>query len=350
MRVQQPQENLRHERHADQRPISSGGLNPLDLTASSHITVEDVTPSGGLNPFDLTVDNGTLFFYGQTPADGYQFWASDGTSSGTRVLSTINPGVGITEIENASIVVNSNVLFTAGVGGTGTQLFTTDGTAAGTVQLTNFSDASLSDFINVNGTEFFIANPSASGGELWASDGTPAGTGLLMSFTNSSAPEPGANSLIDLTNVNGTLFFIANDGTNGTQLWASDGTSGGTIALTDVNQTVSTPNGPQNLGLVFPSGLVAVGQTCFFFATDGNDGTRLRRSHFPAASSSLTGCAPCPRSLRCKRRLHSQAAECDLDVCVRPETDQSVVLGDLRAMPAPQTEPPGRQPGEPRDR
>ena len=34
----------------------------------------------------------------------------------------------------------------------------------------------------------------------------------------------------------------------------------------------------------------------------------------PAASNSPTGCVPCPRSLRCKRRLH-RATECNLDVC-----------------------------------
>ena len=37
-----------------------------------------------------------------------------------------------------------------------------------------------------------------------------------------------------LTNVNGTLFFLANDGVNGTELWKSDGTEAGTDFVKDI--------------------------------------------------------------------------------------------------------------------
>ena len=42
-------------------------------------------------------------------------------------------------------------------------------------------------------------------------------------------------SLSSLTNVNGTLFFAADDGTNGTELWKSDGTAAGTVLVKDIN-------------------------------------------------------------------------------------------------------------------
>ncbi len=63
-----------------------------------------------------------------------------------------------------------------------------------------------------------------SGAELWKSDGTAAGTVLVKDiyppgYYGSSNPS-------NFTNVNGTLFFTANDGTNGTELWKSDGTDG----------------------------------------------------------------------------------------------------------------------------
>ena len=41
-----------------------------------------------------------------------------------------------------------------------------------------------------------------------------------------------------LTNVNGTLFFFANDGTHGDQLWESNGTAAGTVMVKDINGTV----------------------------------------------------------------------------------------------------------------
>ena len=38
-----------------------------------------------------------------------------------------------------------------------------------------------------------------------------------------------------LTNVGGTLFFSANDGTHGDELWKSDGTEAGTVMVKDIN-------------------------------------------------------------------------------------------------------------------
>ena len=37
-----------------------------------------------------------------------------------------------------------------------------------------------------------------------------------------------------LTNVNGTLFFTAFDGVNGSELWKSDGTEAGTVLVKDI--------------------------------------------------------------------------------------------------------------------
>ena len=41
--------------------------------------------------------------------------------------------------------------------------------------------------------------------------------------------------LNNLTNVNGTLFFTADDGTHGSELWKSDGSSAGTMLVKDIN-------------------------------------------------------------------------------------------------------------------
>lgn len=56
------------------------------------------------------------------------------------------------------------------------------------------------------------------------SDGTEQGTVLVSDIrVGRSGSYP-----TDLTNANGTLFFVASNGTNGRELWSTDGTAAGT--------------------------------------------------------------------------------------------------------------------------
>jgi ELWxxDGT repeat protein len=74
------------------------------------------------------------------------------------------------------------------------------------------------ELVNVNGTIFFSAIDGINGTEVWKSNGTTAGTILVKDIypTGSSNPQ-------HLVNVNGILFFIANNNINGYELWKSDG-------------------------------------------------------------------------------------------------------------------------------
>ena len=65
------------------------------------------------------------------------------------------------------------------------------------------------------GELFFVADDGTSGFELWKSDGTTAGTVLVKDINPG-----GVGSIpVDFTEIGGELFFVANDGTTGLELW-----------------------------------------------------------------------------------------------------------------------------------
>jgi ELWxxDGT repeat protein len=77
---------------------------------------------------------------------------------------------------------------------------------------------------------FFTANDGSHGRELWKTDGTRAGTRLVRDIrSGGSGSNPG-----HLTKVGGRLFFTANDGSHGRELWTSDGTRSGTRLVEDL--------------------------------------------------------------------------------------------------------------------
>ena len=81
------------------------------------------------------------------------------------------------------------------------------------------SDGSSPDeLIDVNGMLYFSANDGTHGSELWKSDGTESGTVMVKDIN----PDSADSSPSWLTNVNGKLLFVAWEGTKRT-LWGVSG-------------------------------------------------------------------------------------------------------------------------------
>ena len=117
---------------------------------------------------------------------------------------------------------------------------------------------------DVGGTVFFFADDGIHGRELWKSGGTEAGTVMVKNINPNGSSHPGV-----LTDVGGTLFFVASDGTHGFELWKSDGTKAGTVMVKDVN-----PDGSSS-----SRGLADVEGTLFFSPADGTHGRELWKSN-----------------------------------------------------------------------
>jgi ELWxxDGT repeat protein len=116
---------------------------------------------------------------------------------------------------------------------------------------------------------FFSANDGEHGRELWVSDGTGAGTRLVKDIRpGATGSQPEA-----LTRVGSRVYFNANDGSHGRELWVSDGTAAGTRMVKDLTKG---SKGTSTMAII------GVGDTAYFdimydglYRTDGTaKGTR----------------------------------------------------------------------------
>ncbi len=177
------------------------------------------------NPLSLVAFQGAVYFFAETgdPAQPRGLWRSDGTASGTRLLKAIDPPHSDTSgdnyLEPQLTPVGGQLFFRANDGVHGTELWKTDGTAAGTAMVRDIAPgprhSHLDDLTAAGGKLYFGANDGEHGYELWQSDGTAAGTRLAADVVFGPAP----SNPEQLLATEGKLFFTADDGEHGREPW-----------------------------------------------------------------------------------------------------------------------------------
>lgn len=206
-------------------------------------------------------------------------------SSTPVLLKDINPGAAwSTSFQDPSgfVQVGRTVYFSANDGTSGVELWKTDGTTPGTVRVKDIQAGPEGSFptrlTNVNGVLYFLADNGLNGRELWKSDGSEAGTVLVKDVNPGEAS--GFVSELDpyLTAVGSTLYFTANDGTHGRELWKSDGTKDGTVLVRDINAGEAASA---------PAYLTNVDGTLFFAAEQSDTGVELYKSDGSEAGTVL---------------------------------------------------------------
>ena len=219
-----------------------------------------------------------------TTTTGRELWKSDGTEAGTVLVKDINPsatyGYPRSSDPQELTDVDGTLFFRADDGANGQELWKSDGTEAGTVLVKDIEPGVYGSYplsssplylTNVDGTLFFSADDGSNGRELWKSDGTTLGTVLVKdinrgSYSGPYGTFPYSSQPSRLVNLNGTLFLRANDGVHGYELWKSDGTETGTMLVKDINPGVySGPYGSFGYGS-YPTELTSVNGMLFFGA------------------------------------------------------------------------------------
>ncbi|MCB1057004.1 MAG: hypothetical protein KDD11_16000 [Acidobacteria bacterium] len=280
----------------------------------NELWVSDGTPSGtevfaDLNPGhesseprDLVAVGSFFYFSAWDDAHGRELWRSDGTVGGTQRITDGNPGPGYfgpdtkpvqlgneifylassgdverlwktdtttlatTEIRNdlsadyiRPVVANGLVFFAARLGTDPIEIWVSDGTSLGTFPVTNVDCIDLFELVSAGDRVFFSCND-----KLWVTDGSLLGISQLAAFSGSS-PSRLTVAQAPPTYPGVRIFFNARGSTSdGYELWTSDGTSGGTVQVADLNP---------GSGSSSPTSLYADAGSVIFAADDGTTGS-----------------------------------------------------------------------------
>ncbi len=164
---------------------------PLNGTSFSQAErVCDIVPGAGSSePMWLTVMDGKLYFSAYRETEGRELWMSDGIPNGSTVLVLdINPGPESSDPQYTSVEYDG--------GGDGDRKFNRT-------------------FATIGGRMYFAATEPTHGYELWSSDGTPAGTVLAADINAGS----GSSNPRGCTVLNGQLLVHAYEPAVGWEWW-----------------------------------------------------------------------------------------------------------------------------------
>lgn len=213
-----------------------------DGTKAGTEMIEDIRPgSASSEPRQLIDADGTLFFVADDGEHGPELWRSDGTAAGTEMVKDICPDQFMIDGPGWLTSIDGALFFNANDGKHGREAWRSDGTAAGTEMVmdiwTGDASSNPAQFVAFDGSIFFSAGEFEHGYELWRTDGTAAGSEMVKDiYPGESSRYPGGagSDPWDLTVANGLLFFVAEDGEHGYELWRSDGTAAGTAMVKDI--------------------------------------------------------------------------------------------------------------------
>jgi|GEM_PF-1053892 len=250
--------------------IYNGGLWKSDGTVNGTQMVSEKASETNISSHenDIIIIDGQIFFAAETERNGIELWKSDGTDEGTDLFYDFNKSDGV--IPSLLTAVGDQLFFRGNEYGY-YGLCTSDGTIEGTKYIDiNLDGQSISDdseFIDFNGKLFVSANDGVHGFELWTSDGTQQGTKMVKDINPGSASSMYNSSYVKtFTVINERLYFIADDGTYGAELWVTDGSEAGTYRITDISPG-SGSSYPENL--VWYKGVIYFSARNALYRTDG---------------------------------------------------------------------------------
>ena len=206
-----------------------------DGTPEGTVELTGVAASGYLRGVSWA---GLFYLAIDDPATGSELWRTDGTAAGTLLLRDIAPGA-YGSSPRAFLAATGRLWFFAD-GPAGTGLWSTDGSRVGTRRAALLPPFSYPLEMKAAGSRIFFTEGAGSiQHNLWSSDGTQEGTVPIPPFHRHHKKGPGLTSLLSPLG-NEIVFFVEDSRSRSSQLWISDGSVDGTRLLTDFGGYHST--------------------------------------------------------------------------------------------------------------
>lgn len=234
-------------------PLSPGILSPLSNDLENPSVYQDFVGGGDVDVFRFTLTEARNFFsVGLKDFTGNLllelFQAGNGTplsSGGSTLRGALGPGTYFLRVSPGASNVASTYTLEAAYGERQSGIIIRDVNPGAL-------DSNADFLTDVQGVLFYAAEdgtPNAPVG-LWRSEGTLNTTVKIGSFT----------SITNITNVNGTVYFAGGTTQTGVELWRWTPTGGGTLSLV---ADLAPGAGPSSS----PVSLTAAGNNLFFLAT-----------------------------------------------------------------------------------
>ena len=270
-------------------------LESREVPSATPDLMADINPGAGDSSPSGFVETTNGVFFTTTIAGNTELYVS----TGSNLNATLTKQINLSGSSNATLPVRigNNVVFGA-FDGTQSELYLSSGTGANTSRLKDINTSSGTassnprNFITqtASGTDtvFFTADDGTNGEELWKTDGTAAGTLLVKNLTTGA----GATTFGQFFVVNDKTYFLAK-ASSATNWSVYSINTGGTDATAIAGGTVP--------GTFTIKGFTVAGTDVFFTADNGSNDYRLFRvnsttntlsSPFTTAVPSFQGSSP----------------------------------------------------------
>ncbi len=267
-------------------PVNAAALN-IKESENPPVNVQDLRiGKSGSNPEELTFVGTTLFFSATDGTYGRELWKMESPYTKAELVMDINPGYVSSEASN--ITALGDLVFFSAKDSAGMELWVTEPpynaySTHRVADLNEDGDSDPAELVPIGNAMFFTADDGAHGKEIFKTSPPYRTVDLVTDIwrgSHGSYPR-------ELRRIGWMLFFVANDSSS-SEIWRSDPQyhPGSAVKCTDITKN--------NLAEIHD--LTIVDNTIFFSGNDGESGNELYKLEPPYGSAErvtdITGDAP----------------------------------------------------------